>query len=161
MNKNFKVAITLLMAILILILIWVLVKYYKADPFTAVTSTTVDTPINEDNSSISIENNSSIVIEQNDNEIIENVEIKDELDENSAIEDENNQEEKKQEELPTKPINQPKEPVVISSSENTSNAEKQEVLNEIDKALMELLQVVDKVQGVDETRLGIDESEVQ
>ena len=51
--------------------------------------------------------------------------------------------------------------MVITSSEEISNNEKQEVLNEIDKALMDLLQVVDSVKPVDETRLGIDESGVQ
>lgn len=51
--------------------------------------------------------------------------------------------------------------VIISSEANTSNKEKQEILNEIDNVLDELLTIVDKVQTVDETRLGIDEGEVQ
>ena len=41
-----------------------------------------------------------------------------------------------------------------------SNKEKKEVLHELDQTLMDLLDVVDKVQTVDESRLG-EESEVQ
>lgn len=52
--------------------------------------------------------------------------------------------------------------VIISSNSETSNAEKQQVLNEIDDALNELLLVIDSVTVVDETRLGIEEEvEVQ
>ena len=55
-----------------------------------------------------------------------------------------------------------KPPVVIISSENDiSSKEKGEILSEIDKTLMELLEVVDKVKTVDETKLVIDDSEVQ
>lgn len=42
---------------------------------------------------------------------------------------------------------------VISSNSQTSNQEKQEVLDEIDKALQGLLEAVGKVEIVDETRL--------
>lgn len=55
-----------------------------------------------------------------------------------------------------------KSPAVIISSENEiSSKEKGEILTEIDKTLMELLEVVDKVKTVDETKLIIDDSEVQ
>ena len=51
---------------------------------------------------------------------------------------------------------------VISSTTETSNQEKQEVLNELDKALQGLLEVVGKVPTVDETKLNASlESEVQ
>ena len=42
-----------------------------------------------------------------------------------------------------------------------TNKEKRQILTELDNTLMELLDVVDKVQPVDETRLITDESEVQ
>lgn len=48
---------------------------------------------------------------------------------------------------------QPPESMVISSNEETSNAEKQQVLSEIDQALKGLLDVVGKVETVDEERL--------
>ena len=58
--------------------------------------------------------------------------------------------------------NQEGSSVIISSDPNISNAEKQQILTELDEALSELLIVVDSVTIVDETRLGIDEEvEVQ
>ena len=51
---------------------------------------------------------------------------------------------------------------VISSSTETSNQEKQQVLNELDDALQGLLEAVSKVPTVDETKLDASlESEVQ
>ena len=50
--------------------------------------------------------------------------------------------------------------LIITSDENISDKEKKEVLHELDQTLMDLLDVVDKVQTVDESRLG-EESEVQ
>ncbi len=51
--------------------------------------------------------------------------------------------------------------VIISSEDSMTNKEKREILTELDNTLMELLDVVDKVQTVDETRLITDESEVR
>ena len=55
-----------------------------------------------------------------------------------------------------------KEPVITSSSE-TSNQEKQQILNELDDALQGLLEAVGKVPTVDEEKLdaSLKESEVQ
>ena len=52
-------------------------------------------------------------------------------------------------------------PVIITSENDISSKEKKEILTELDKTLMELLEVVDKVQTVDESRLITDDSEVQ
>ena len=52
-------------------------------------------------------------------------------------------------------------PVIITSEDTMTNKEKRQILTELDNTLMELLDVVDKVQPVDETRLITDESEVQ
>lgn len=52
-------------------------------------------------------------------------------------------------------------PVIMSSENEISSKEKGEILTELDKTLMELLEVVDRVQPVDETRLITDDSEVQ
>ena len=51
--------------------------------------------------------------------------------------------------------------VIMSSEDTMTNKEKREILTELDNTLMELLDVVDKVQTVDETRLNGNESEVQ
>lgn len=48
--------------------------------------------------------------------------------------------------------------LLITSNEEISNSEKKEILKELDQTLMDLLDVVDKVQTVDETRL-INENE--
>ena len=54
------------------------------------------------------------------------------------------------------------EPPVISSHTETSNQEKQEILNEIDDALKGLLDAVGKVKTVDESKLDASlESEVE
>lgn len=55
----------------------------------------------------------------------------------------------------------PVSPVIMTSENDISSKEKREILSELDRTLMELLEVVDKVQTVDETRLIIDDSEVQ
>lgn len=53
-------------------------------------------------------------------------------------------------------------PLIITSDSNISSKEKKEVLQELDQTLMELLEVVDQVKTVDETRLTPpEESEVQ
>lgn len=52
-------------------------------------------------------------------------------------------------------------PLIITSADDISSKEKKEVLKELDQTLMELLEVVDSVQTVDETRLITDESGVQ
>lgn len=51
--------------------------------------------------------------------------------------------------------------VIMTSDDEISNKEKKEILKELDQTLMELLDVVDKVQTVDESRLTDEESEVQ
>ena len=49
----------------------------------------------------------------------------------------------------------------MTSENEISSKEKREILTELDKTLMDLLEVVDRVQIVDETRLVTDDSEVQ
>lgn len=52
-------------------------------------------------------------------------------------------------------------PVIMTSENDISSKEKREILSDLDKTLMELLEVVDRVQAIDETRLITDDSEVQ
>ena len=153
MNNIFKIISTILMIILILVLMWVLINYYKDEPVSNISPNIINQSSNinnvipekkDDGNNPTIlpnkekePNNSGVEIGNNGNEAPEDGQ------QNNGQDGENN------------------DPVIITSSEQTSNAEKQEVLTEIDKTLMELLKVVDKVQTVDETRLGIDESDVQ
>lgn len=51
--------------------------------------------------------------------------------------------------------------VIITSEDTMTNKEKRQILTELDNTLMDLLDVVDKVQTVDETRLITSGSEVQ
>lgn len=51
--------------------------------------------------------------------------------------------------------------VIITSEDTMTNKEKREILTELDNTLMDLLDVVDKVQTVDESRLVTEEGEVQ
>ena len=156
MNNIFKIVSTILMILLILILMWVLISYYSEEPISTISpdyvSETLDTTTEK-------QDGLDIVIKQ---ENISDVpsEIDKEID--KYIEDANIENEPQQVTTQAQtPNDKDENPVIIQSSEQTSNAEKQEVLTEIDKTLMELLQVVDKVQPVDESRLGIEESEVQ
>ncbi|MBQ8298956.1 MAG: hypothetical protein IJX99_03685 [Clostridia bacterium] len=51
--------------------------------------------------------------------------------------------------------------LIITSNDNISDKEKKEVLKELDETLMDLLDVIDSVQIIDESRLETSESEVQ
>lgn len=152
MNNIFKIISTILMIILILVLMSVLINYYKDEPVSNISPNIINQSNNMNNviSNEKNDGNNTVILpnnEKNPNDIKNN-------NDNENFENGNEREDDKQ------PIEN-NDPVIITSSEQTSNAEKQEVLTEIDKTLMELLKVVDKVQTVDETRLGIDESEVQ
>ncbi len=66
----------------------------------------------------------------------------------------------------TNPTNSPETakevtPVIITSNDNISDKEKKEVLKELDETLMDLLDVIENVQTVDESRLPSEEGEVQ
>ena len=52
-------------------------------------------------------------------------------------------------------------PLIITSNDNVSDKEKKEVLKELDETLMDLLDVIETVKTVDESRLPTDGSEVQ
>ena len=64
----------------------------------------------------------------------------------------------------TPSVSQPPKDVntlIITSNDNVSDKEKKEVLKELDQTLMDLLDVIETVKTVDESRLPTDESEVQ
>ncbi len=153
MNNIFKIISTILMIILILVLMWVLINYYKDEPVSNISPNIINQSGNINN----------VIPEKKDDENNPTILPNNEKEaNNSGVEIGNNGSEDPENGQPNNGQDgENNDPVIITSSEQTSNAEKQEVLTEIDKTLMELLKVVDKVQTVDETRLGIDESEVQ
>lgn len=153
MNKTFQTVTSVLIIILLFLLVWVFVSYYiepVPDPAIPVVNdnSNVQPPIDKEYIDITIPSEPDIDIQQENNssdeeEIIPNTTVTDIIKENTTD-------------------NQEGSSVIISSDPNISNAEKQQILTELDEALSELLIVVDSVTIVDETRLGIDEEvEVQ
>lgn len=156
MNKNFNLIINTLIIILIIALVAVMMNYYA--------STEVVPAFINNSGDSSLENTLSGEIIKNE-ENIKTIDKIIEIDESGEINMEstsgdltvnnkdgliaNNQDEKST------------SPVIMSSENEISSKEKGEILSELDNALMELLEVVDKVQIVDETRLITDDSEVQ
>lgn len=55
----------------------------------------------------------------------------------------------------------PNSPLIITSNDNISDKEKKEVLKELDETLMDLLDVIETVKTVDESRLPDDGNEVE
>lgn len=177
MNKKLNILFNSLIIILIIALVVVMINYYRNDIREKVPTNIAiieNDIIPESDDKIIISNSSSGNSESNPI-----INIKDEEQENiesSGDASENVQDEKKEEieinkdVVEVKPeINIPKEPekteskspVIMTSENDISSKEKREILGELDKTLMELLEVVDKVQTVDETRLILDDGEVQ
>ena len=155
MEKKASFLINILIILLIMALITVMLKYYLSSSPLSVTSShlgadeissdvtpvTIKDPIlNTSGDNIKVSGDDIIIVSGENNDNTQIIESGDKTD-NNIFE---------------------KPPVVIISSENDiSSKEKGEILSEIDKTLMELLEVVDKVKTVDETKLIIDDSEVQ
>jgi cytoskeletal protein RodZ len=138
-NNSFKLITTVLIVILIALLVWVALWYFKqpSNPM----------PINTDYLTTDI-------INSNNNNNTEEVIM------SGSKEPDNSEEKATDKVIPVDTITDEESLLIISDSK-TSDKEKQEILDSIDSTLMELLEVVDKVQTVDETRLIVDESEVQ
>lgn len=146
MNKMFQTITSVLIIVLLFLLMWVFISYYTSPVETRETNFTINNNVPSPDIQIPI---TSDIDNQN------------QLEKSSTDGEEIT---KQTPQTVTDTINEknPETSVIISSSPNTSNAEKQQVLNEIDEALSELLLVVDSVRVVDETRLGIEEGvEVQ
>lgn len=167
MNKNFNIIINTLIIALIVALVYVMMNYYAGTPSTIPTNIDV---IHED---ILPNNNEETIISnntkqnENENDAIINIVDSGEKEENSGdtsgdTKEENTSIPETNNDKPQKEETPPKDnPVIITSENETSSKEKREILTQLDKTLMELLEVVDKVQTVDESRLIIDDSEVQ
>lgn len=143
MSKKFDIISIFLMIVLIIILFFVIYGYFNGSSlFLSSTSTEVNHEI--PSSKISGENNSK---NSGEDTILPVVVV---TPKNSG---ENN---------PTTSQVPTSNPLIITSDSNISSKEKKEVLQELDQTLMELLEVVDQVKTVDETRLTPpEESEVQ
>ena len=157
METKFKILSTILMFILISLLIGILVKYYNRPIIKDNEKTFVNTNLpKETETVVSVLDNSgeeNIVSGENNLIDVHSGEIF--TQESGDVSTHIN--------LPTNEIiYPPKDDTVIISSESTmTNQEKKEILKSLDATLMQLLEVVDGVQTVDETRLITDESEVQ
>lgn len=154
MSKKFNIISFVLIIVLTLILIMVMFRYYTRE-------NVIDT-LNQ-SSQLNYENIEHIISSSGESDVngskeILNAESGDSILKSNPSGDINeNSEENSQ--RPNN-IQSSGTSVIISSNDEISNKEKKEVLKELDQTLMELLDVVDKVQTVDESRLA-EESEGQ
>lgn len=145
MNKTFQTITSILIILLLFLLMWVFISYYTSPVEPKEVSFNVNTNI--PSPGIQVPANPDLIDQSLPHESLTKA-------------DEKNQSTPTVTDIIKE--TEPESKVIISSNSETSNAEKQQVLNEIDEALSELLLVVDSVTVVDETRLGIDEGvEVQ
>lgn len=153
MNQKFNIISIILMALLVILLFFVMINYYfKAD------TTSSESPLNM--------SGTDVIITSGDSEaIMSNYVGETESGEKTPIISNSGEEENSgdgvidviynEEKNPESVIKIPEkdEQVIITSNENISDKEKKEVLQELDQTLMDLLDIVDKVQIVDESRL--------
>ena len=156
MNQKFNIISIILVVILVGLLIYVMASYYtKSNPVSS------DGPLNMIETDI-------LVTSGDENAIMSNY-VGSEASGDKIIPNSGNEEEittsgegvidviyNEDPKTPAKTDDK----LIITSDENISDKEKKQVLHELDQTLMDLLDVVDKVQTVDESRLG-EESEVQ
>lgn len=156
MNQKFNTISIILVVILVALLIYVMASYYiKTDPVSS------GAPLNMTETDILVTSGDEDAIMSNyvgvedsgDSTIIPNSGNEENVSSGEGVIDVIYNDEPK---APAKPDDK----LIITSDENISDKEKKEVLHELDQTLMDLLDVVDKVQTVDESRLG-EESEVQ
>lgn len=149
MNKKFNIIINTLIIMLIIVLVIVMMNYYAdTDIIPTFIYNSGDTSI----SSLSGDNPKEIIDKILSGEKSGDVELppvsgESESGDNNVVE---NQKPDKND-----------SPLIMTSENEISSKEKREILTELDKTLMDLLEVVDRVQIVDETRLVTDDSEVQ
>ena len=176
MNKKFNLIMNILIVILIVALVFVMMNYYVGNSEGIPTNTDkISEDILPSNKDGIITNNSGT--KENTNDAIIVIEISGDI-ENDSGETEGISGEKievsgEAEGMENEVVLSDKNPIknetpkdenktlIITSENEISSKEKKEILTELDKTLMELLDVVDKVQAVDETRLIVDDSEVQ
>lgn len=166
MNKNIRTIASVMIVVLAIVLIVIFALYNSnRDTIRSKNNTNMHDsgePILNDKSGDIEETNSGEVIEQaesgedivvsGENEIVEEIS-------GEVIEDKKPLRKPERKEPPKPAEND--SPVIVSRTD-TSNQEKQEILNEIDDALKGLLDAVGKVKTVDESKLDASlESEVE
>ena len=177
MSKKFDIITIVLMLVLIIVLFFVVFNYYT-HPSSVVTTDSPFVEINTDSEIQSLSGSNTILknnvvighVSGEEEELIEtNTNSGDAIssgdgvidtvytEESTVIETDKNS----TPEASSSDANTTDQPLIITSNDNISDKEKKEVLNELDDTLMELLDVIDSVQTIDESRLEIDESEVQ
>lgn len=168
---NYKSISTFLILLLIGLLVWVLIKYYS----TPIRVSSSISELNQLENNLDTNRDNPISIpSSNSGDFASNIEVtpKENMHTETIISESGEINLKNVETPSTNPfevskeerkqtINEKGSQVIITSEDTMTNKEKREILTELDNTLMELLDVVDKVQTVDETRLITDESEVQ
>ena len=163
MSNIVKGVASAMIVILIVLLIWIFIEYYRNSAF-------IDTIVflngDIDASSLNIPSG-EYISEENDieNGLIESIIGEkdvvaanknvsgDEFDNSGNIENITSITENDSPDIIIEIPPKENEQIMISSDPKTSNQEKQEILSEIDEALQGLLEAVGKVETVDETRL--------
>lgn len=150
MKANFRIVSTALIIVLVVILVGIVIYYYNT-PIKV-----INTEINLTNSGDALNTNHNIPIiidEKNSGEVETIISESGEINSESLKNNIETNEVKKDEDKSSQ--------VIITSESTISNKEKREILNELDDTLMDLLDAVNKVQTVDESRLITEEGEVQ
>lgn len=165
MKASFKLISTLLIILLTVLLVAILVSYYNApidvDDYNIENFANTNQEINK----VISENISGEIITNIDMVPLASGEVSGERDENKIISSDklvsDKKDNDKKNEVKDEKKDDKKTQVIITSEDTMTNKEKREILTELDNTLMELLEVVDKVQTIDESRLVTDESGVQ
>lgn len=157
MNKKFNIIINTLIILLIIALVMVMMNYYADTDI-------IPTFIYNSGETTEIKGSGDYQIidtilsgEKSGDNAIEN--ISGDTNEESG-ESQENINSGDNEKIKTQP-EKSDSPLIMTSENEISSKEKREILTELDKTLMDLLEVVDRVQIVDEARLITDDSEVQ
>lgn len=154
MNTKFNIISSILIVVLSILLVTIVVGYYNkpivvdnSDPYNDIVSSNHELQNTSGNDS-----SGEKEIVSSSGETLENVEPTESGE--KIVED-------IKEEQEDNPFFDNPQTVIMTSEDTMTNKEKREILNELDGVLMELLDVVDKVQTVDESRLITEEGEVQ
>lgn len=156
MKTDFKFISTLLIIMLTVLLVAIFISYFN-EPFV------INTDVLDNKLPIANHDDKIDDIGENENNLIsgENFNKSTEVSLESVSGDKVSGENNHDDFHIIEPKNEDKT-VIITSDGTMTNKEKRQILSELDTALMELLEAVDKVQTVDETRLvNKEESEVQ
>lgn len=178
MSKKFDVVTIILMVILIIALFFVVFNYFTHSNNTVTTDSHLsmidsvgeikdlgdsDTVVKNNVVDVSGEsqNTSSIIDKISSGEIMKNDSGDGVIDTVYTENETSEKDDKTNVSSSNVEVKKEETPLILTSNDNISDKEKKEVLKELDQTLMDLLDVIDSVQTIDESRLMTDESEVQ